>query len=292
MVRNNCGGIFNGMKAFRSVLHWSPALAILFLVGFAVSAAQTPTPTHTVPAPSGVRKTAAPAGKAYPPALVESGSAIFRKDCSFCHGRDAGGGETGPDLTRSKLVAADVGGNRIGPVVRSGRPERGMPHFDLSVQQIAGLAAFIHTQRNIALSQKGGRKGVDVSDLQTGNADAGKQYFNGAGGCATCHSPTGDLAGVATHFKGLELEEQMLYPRHAKSRVTVTLASGQTITGALKYLDEFTVGLADSTGMYRSWRTSDVQYKVDAPVDAHVDLLSKYTDDDIHNLMAYLQTMR
>jgi cytochrome c oxidase cbb3-type subunit 3 len=133
---------------------------------------------------------------------------------------------------------------------------------------------------------------VDASDLQTGNAEAGKQYFNGAGGCATCHSPTGNLAGIASRHQGLRLEEQMLYPRHAKSRVTVTLASGQTITGTLAYLDEFTVGLTDPTGSYRSWRTRDVQYKVDAPVNAHVELFSKYTDDDIHNLMAYLQTLR
>jgi len=168
-----------------------------------------------------------------------------------------------------------------------------MPRFEFSDQQITGLAAFIHAQqRQAALANKGGRKGVDVSDLQTGNSGAGKQYFEGAGGCATCHSPTGDLAGIASRYEGLELEEQMLYPRHAKSKVTVTPASGPAITGTLAYLDEFTVGLIDPTGSYRSWRTGDVQYKVDAPVDAHVELFSKYTDADIHNLMAYLQTLR
>jgi cytochrome c oxidase cbb3-type subunit 3 len=77
-----------------------------------------------------------------------------------------------------------------------------------------------------------------------------------------------------------------------KSKVTVTLASGQTIKGALEYLDEFTVGLIGPTGVYQSWRIGNVQYKVDAPVNAHVELLSKYTDADIHNLMAYLQTLR
>ena len=84
----------------------------------------------------------------------------------------------------------------------------------------------------------------------------------------------------------------MLYPKHAKSTVAVTLATGQTITGALAYRDEFTVGLVDSGGQYRSWRTSDIQYKVDSPAEAHVDLFSKYTDADVHNLMAYLQTLR
>jgi cytochrome c oxidase cbb3-type subunit 3 len=189
-------------------------------------------------------------------------------------------------------VAGDVGGNKIGAVVRNGRPEKGMPRFEFSDQQIASLVAFIHTQKNKARTNKGGRKGVDVADLQTGSVEAGKQYFEGAGGCVSCHSPTGDLAGIAARYQGLELEQQMLYPKHAKSKVTVTTGSGQAINGTLEYLDEFTVGLVDATGAYRSWRTRDVQYKVDAPVNAHVELFNKYTDDDIHNLMAYIQTLR
>ncbi len=236
--------------------------------------------------------------KSYPPELVQQGGALFRTDCSFCHGRDAGGGESGPDLTRSKLVAADVNGDKIGPVVRNGRPDKGMPPFDRSDQQIASLVAFIHTQQIKAAGGangrrgSGGRKGVDASDLQTGNVEAGKRYFEGAGGCAGCHSPTGDLAGVASRYSGLELEEQMLYPRHARPKVSVTLASGQTVNGTLAYQDEFTIGLVDSTGSHRSWQTRDVQYKVDPALDAHAELFPKYTDSDIHNLMAYLQTLR
>jgi cytochrome c oxidase cbb3-type subunit 3 len=263
-------------------------LAALLLVSFTVLAAQVP--TASAPAPSVAGDT--PLHKSYPPDVVQAGASLFQQKCSFCHGRDASGGESGPDLTRSKLVTGDVDGDKIGPMVRNGRPEKGMPPFNFSDQQIAGLMAFIHTQQNKALLNKGQRKGVDASDLQTGNVAAGKQYFNGAGGCSSCHSPTGDLAGIASRYEGLKLEERMLYPEDAKSRVTVTLASGQTNTGTLAYLDEFTVALIDSTGAYRSWRTNDVKYKVDAPVNAHVELFSKYTDADIHNLVAFLQTLR
>lgn len=84
----------------------------------------------------------------------------------------------------------------------------------------------------------------------------------------------------------------MLYPRDAKSKVTVTPQSGESVEGTIAYLDEFTVGLIDATGVYRSWRTQDVKYKIDAPVEAHVELFGKYTDADVHNLMAYLQTLR
>jgi cytochrome c oxidase cbb3-type subunit 3 len=276
------------MNRFRSVLH----VSVLIVAGLSLSlAVSAQSPTQSTPAPGKVKANdTIPA--AYPLALVQSGASLFRQNCSFCHGRDAGGGESGPDLTRSKLVTQDIDGDKIGAVVLNGRPAKGMRSFDFSEQQIAGLVAFIHTQQNNALRRKGGRKGVDAADLQTGNEEAGKQYFDGAGGCAGCHSPTGDLAGISSRYRGLELEEQMLYPRHAKSHVTVTLASGLTFVGTLAYLDEFTVGLIDPTGAYRSWRTGDVQYKVDAPVNAHVELLAKYTDADIHNLMAYLQTLR
>lgn len=264
------------------------SVLLAFLLTFVFTAAQTPSPARKQPG--------ATAKKSYPANRVEQGAALFRQDCSFCHGRDATGGESGPDLTRSKLVAADVNGDKIASVVRNGRPEKGMPPFDRTDQQIASLVAFIHSRQSAAASSgrrsNGGRKGVDPEDLQTGNAAAGKKYFDGTGGCANCHSPTGDLAGIASRYKGLELEERMLYPHHAKSKVTVTLASGHEISGTLAYLDEFTVALTDSDGVYQSWRTRDVKYKVGAPVEAHVELFSKYTDDDVHNLMAYLQTLR
>ncbi|HTV56369.1 MAG TPA: c-type cytochrome, partial [Terriglobia bacterium] len=233
-----------------------------------------------------------PSQPSFSPAQVASGHSLFLQNCAFCHGRDAGGGESGPDLTRSKLVGEDVNGNRIGLVVRNGRPGKGMPAFNMSDTQIADLAAFIHAQRAKAETQKGGRRGVDVADLQTGNAEAGKQFFYGAGGCSRCHSPTGDLAGIALRYQGLQLEEELIYPRHAQSKVTVTLPSGEVMTGTLAYRDEFILGLRDAAGYYHSWPVSDIKYSIDSPVQAHVALLAKYTDADIHNLMAYLQTLR
>ena len=221
-----------------------------------------------------------------------TGGALFMQNCAFCHGRDAMGGETGPDLTQSKLVQEDKTGEKIEGVVREGRVDKKMPAFQFSNQELQSLVAFIRAREAAAASMKGGRRGVSVEDLQTGNVEAGKKYFNGAGGCAKCHSPTGDLAGIARRYEGLRLEMRMLYPRDAKSSVVVTLPSGQKISGILAYLDEFTVGLRDSEGTYKSWPVAKVSYKVDSPVDAHVDQFPKYTDDDIHNLMAYLQTLR
>lgn len=224
---------------------------------------------------------------------IAAGRALFLQNCAFCHGRDAMGGESGPDLTQSKLVLDDHDGDKIAAVVREGRQGANkMPAFNFSSPELAGLVAFIHARVQAAAEHPGGRRGVAVADLQTGNAETGRQYFNGAGGCAKCHSPSGDLAGIASRYQGLELEMQMLYPRGAKSTVTVTTASGKTYAGRLAYLDEFTVGLRDADGVYHSWQTKLVHYKVNSPVEAHVEQFPRYTDDDVHNLMAYLQTLK
>jgi cytochrome c oxidase cbb3-type subunit III len=225
-------------------------------------------------------------------AMVERGQSLFQQNCAFCHGRDAAGGETGPDLTRSKLVGDDKEGSAIAPVVRTGRANKGMPSFDLSSEEMSSVVAFLHSQKIKVESQVGGRRGVDAADLQTGDAEAGKRYFNSAGTCSSCHSPTGDLAGIASRLKGLQLEQRMLYPEDAESKITVKLPGGQTVAGTLAYHDEFTVALRDAEGKYRSWSTDAVKYTIEAPAEAHVDLFGKYTDADIHNLMAYLQTLR
>lgn len=243
--------------------------------------------TTAEPAPQ-----SAESGTAMHTSLSAAGQALFQQNCAFCHGRDAMGGETGPDLTQSRLVRMDRTGEAISKVIHEGRPDNKMPAFNFSSQEIAGIIAFIHARQAEAVARPGGRRGVAVADLQTGNVAAGKRYFDGAGGCNKCHSPSGDLAGIASRFEGLELEERMLYPREAKSRVTVTTPGGEKISGVLAYRDEFTVALRDASGVYRSWPTSRVHYTVDAPVEAHVDLFGKYTDDDVHNLMAYIQTLR
>lgn len=230
----------------------------------------------------------------YPPEQVEAGRTRFGAQCGFCHGRDAAGGESGPDLTRSALVAADVRGDRIGPVVRSGR--NGMPPFTLPDPDLAAIVAYIHDQKTQADSAVGGRRSVDLSDLQTGNATSGKKYFEAA--CSTCHSATGDLAGVATRVEGLALLQRMLYPSgplrdpRRAPQVTVTLADGQRVTGRLAYRDEFTIALTDAAGWYRSWATKQIRFTVDDPLQAHVEQLGKYTDADMHDVLAYLQTLR
>jgi len=250
--------------------------------------------------PASVRPPQTATPQQYAAAQIEAGRTRFASQCGFCHGRDAGGGESGPDLTRSALVAADTRGDRIIPMVKSGRLDKGMPAFTLPDADLNAIVAFIHDQKTQADSAIGGRRSVDLADLQTGDAPAGRRYFEGA--CARCHSASGDLAGIATRLQGLPLLQRMLYPTPAAGRgagpsripqtVSVTLRSGQMISGKLAYRDEFTIALVDDSGWQRSWPTSQVTFTVDDPFQAHVEQLGKYTDTDMHNVLAYLQTLR
>jgi alcohol dehydrogenase (cytochrome c) len=231
----------------------------------------------------------------YPAAQITAGAPLFVAYCGFCHGRDAMGGETGPDLTRSTLVAEDVKGDKIKPLVHNGRPDKGMPPLNISESDLTSIVAFIHDQRVKTGSLIGARRKVSDEDLQTGDAKAGEQYFKGAGRCATCHSPAGDLAGVGDRLTGLDLLQRMLYPGgrgQSPAKVTLTLTSGETVSGQLVSRDEFTVALRDGSGWYRSWPATQVKVAVDNPLDAHADQVRKYTDADMHNVLAFLQTLR
>jgi len=232
----------------------------------------------------------------YPVEQIQAGRLRFTSQCGFCHGRDTAGGETGPDLTRSKLVAEDVRGDEIGPVLRQGRPERGMPSFDLKDTDLGEIVAFIHDQKTRLEALGGGRRSVDAVDLASGDATAGRRYFNGTGGCSGCHSATGDLAGVASRYEGLALLQRMLYPGSglapARPKVTLSLPTGQTLVAPLASEDEFTIVALDPAGARQTYEKNAVKFRIDNSLSAHFDQLGKYTDDDMHNVFAYLDTLK
>lgn len=227
-------------------------------------------------------------------AAVQRGSAQFAATCGFCHGADAKGGRA-PDLTRSAIVSHDVKGSTIGPVVRNGIPEGGMPSFpSLTDDQLSDIVAFLHHQMYTAQHSAGVPNDYPLAKLLTGNAEAGKAYFDGAGGCNQCHSVTGDLAGVAKKYTPLELQQHMVYPS-AKTVIktaTVTLKDGTKYEGKIDHQDDFNIGIVCQDGWYRSWPLSEVQVQVHDPLSAHRDLMKKYTDADIHNLFAYLESLK
>ena len=239
---------------------------------------------------AGARAAQAKPGSA-PDALVAEGARQFQQSCAFCHGPDATGGR-GPDLIRSPLVAHDQEGDLIGPVIRNGRPDKGMPALALTDAQIKAVAAFLHARARQALDSSQLPKSYAVEKLLTGNAAAGRAYFEGGGGCASCHSATGDLKGVARRMAPLELEARMLYPKEVPAAVEVTLPDGEVVKGTLDRMDEFTVSLRDASGWYRSFARDQVRVDVHDPLEAHRALLNAISQTEFHDLFAYMETLK
>ena len=235
------------------------------------------------------------------PAAIERGRALYSVNCTFCHGADIRGGDSGPSLLRSAMVLDDQNGELIGPVVRGGRVDRGMPKFSFTDEQLQDVVAFLHSFT---------AAGYDVSRMKppsilVGDAVAGEAFFRRT--CASCHSPTGDLRGYAAKFADeKQLQQTWLLPGSGgrgaappridlpPTTVTVTLASGQKVEGVLDRIDDFVVSLTEKDGTHRSFRTTGAAPKVEIhdPLQPHKDLLRAYSDADIHNVTAYLATLK
>jgi cytochrome c oxidase cbb3-type subunit 3 len=238
-------------------------------------------------------------------AAVDRGRELLVNQCGFCHGSNARGGASGPDLTRSEVVQNDEGGKELAAFLRNGRPDKGMPSFDLPVDQVKDLATFLHA----AIYLNANRRLYQLLDIVVGDPKAGEAYFSGPGKCASCHSATGDLKGVGAKYDAVTLQSKIVMPRGGRgdgppkpaymdknaTRVTVTLPSKQVVSGVLVRLTDFDVSVYDpETKLIRSWLRSADAPKIDVvdPLRAHIDMWTRWTDADMHNMTAYLAGLK
>jgi len=229
------------------------------------------------------------------------GKTVYIAQCITCHGTRARGSERGADLVRSLVVLHDRYGNTIGPYLAKGHPQG--KSVSLTQDQVVDLSHFLHQQVGDTL-----RTGPynNVLNILVGDPREGKAFFDGPGGCAQCHSITGDLAHIASKYDPPILQLKVVFPQTAafgrrrspsNSRkpvtVTVTTASGEGVTGVLDHIDDFNVSLHDGSGQYLSFeRGPGVKVEKHDPYAAHVALLDEYTDKDIHDVVAYLETFK
>ena len=236
------------------------------------------------------------------PQAAGRGSTIYASNCGSCHGPLARGGRNGPDLVRSLFVLHDRYGSEMQPYLQERHPAvQGTPVARLTEDQIKDVSHFLHQQVDDTLRSGPYTKALNVL---TGDPAAGAAYFSGAGGCGECHSATGDLAGIASRYDPPTLQQRLLFPRVAASSrgeistpkpvtVKVTPENGRSVSGTLVRIDDFTVALRDANGTYRSWkRTPNVIVERNDPYAAHDELLDRITDNDIHDLVAYLETLK
>lgn len=278
--------------------------ALTLALGSVSLAAQAPAAAPSAAKPAAPARR--PVRQDYPerapgdPAKIAHGKQLFSANCSFCHGSDARGGETGTNLVRSQLVLDDKNGELMTPVVQNGRIPKGMPSFPLSAADISDIAAFVHSLR---MTTRDHADSAPINIL-VGDATAGKAYFDGAGKCASCHSVTGDLAGIGGRLQPKVLQNAIVSgeapakPGARMSRpevtATVTLPSGEKLEGRLTYRDAFFVTLIDAQGNHRSVPADVPGTKIDVhnPLQTHLEMLATWKDSDIHNLTKYLSTIK
>jgi len=246
------------------------------------------------------------------PAQIARGKTLYGISCTGCHGADLRGGDIGgPNLLRSQVALSDRNGEAIIPIIQGSRKDSGMPAIDMSLADAAAVATYVRS-----VMETIGRQGMPPSvgqaapSILVGNAGEGQAYFKAK--CASCHSPTGDLQGIATRIADPKMLQNTWVAGgggrggrggrggaagESSARtvtVTVTLASGERTDGRLVRIDDFLVTVAQADGTLRSFRRDGDAPKVEVrdPMQAHRDLLAVYTDKDMHDVTAYLVTLK
>lgn len=287
-------------------------LTVIFTV---LMAAQGP-PAGTTPSPGVQRGQQRPA--TFPaqqrpladPAVIARGATLYQIGCRACHGPDLRGGEMGgPNLLRSPRALADEDGESIGPIIQNGLPE--MDPISMSTENTKAVAAYVRSVLASANRQGSPPTGEPVElNLLVGDANAGQAFF--VERCSFCHSPMGDLRAIGSRFPGV-MELQNLWvsgggrrgrrgvqrggeaePSTRDPLVTVTLPSGEKIEGRLGLIDDFLVKLNQADGTYRSFRRrGDIpKIQIRDPLEGHIQLLPILTETAIHNVTAYLVTLK
>lgn len=221
------------------------------------------------------------------------GAPTYKENCGACHG-ETGRGSQGPNLVRSTVVLHDEKGEEIGPIIKNGRPQAGMPAFPaLKSEDIYNISQYLHMQVELAANR--GTYGQTYGSLRsqtTGDPKKGQLFF--LANCGSCHSVTGDFAKIgAKYSQAAAMQSRFLWPApQGPRKATVTTPEGQTFAGELMKFDDFNVSLRMANGDYHEWPADRVKVKVEDKLGGHRALLPKYTDADIHNTAAYLVTLK
>jgi cytochrome c oxidase cbb3-type subunit 3 len=244
------------------------------------------------------------------PEVITRGGTLYGISCRSCHGTDLRGGDMGgPNLLRSQVVLADQHGELIAPIIQGGRRDQGMPAIPMAPDDMTAVAEYLHSVVSTARGQGAPPPGPPVVlNILVGNAAAGQAYFQAK--CSSCHSTSGDLQGIAARVTD-PTQLQNLWVSGgssgrggppaggsgAASRVTtatVTLPNGQVVDGTLRRIDDFVVTLGLPDGSERTFRRDDDVPKVEVhdPQDGHRNLLPVLTDKDLHDVTAYLVTLK
>jgi mono/diheme cytochrome c family protein len=234
-------------------------------------------------------------------AAATRGKTVYAAQCTSCHGDQARGTPKGANLVRSLVVLKDRQGSELGAFLKKGHPTQASA-ATLTDAQVVDLSHFLRQRVNDSLR---GSPIFQPQNVLTGDAKAGAAFFNGAGKCSTCHGATSSLAGIGSRLAPIDLQQRFLFPRTGRGRgagtastasavtVTVTPTAGPPVSGVVVQMDDFNVSLRDASGMIYSFkRTPDLKVEKKDPLAAHIALLDTLTDKQMHDVVAYLETLK
>jgi cytochrome c oxidase cbb3-type subunit 3 len=243
-----------------------------------------------------------------PAAVLDRGKTMYASMCSACHGADARGGQLGGvNLLRSPTVLGDRDGELVLPIVKNGRPGTAMAAMPMPDDDSKAIVAFLHSLQAAGSNQGGPPPGPPVElNILVGDAKAGAAYF--ATTCASCHSPSGDLAGIASRVPEAKSLQNLWVSggrasgrgpgrrrRNAEQAATVKVTlPNEVLQGRLVRMDDFLVTLAFEDGTTRTIRRSGDTPAVEIadPLARHNALLAEYTNKTMHDVTAYLATLK
>lgn len=290
--------------------------AVLFLATLNLIPAQTPPPSPTppsiTPAPRPRRGGFVPGQHREPgdPVQIERGKTLYGINCAICHGSDLRGGDMGgPNLLRSQVALSDQKGELILPIIQGSRQSAGMPAISVTPEDGLAVAAYVRSVlETIGVQGTPPSAGRPAPSVLVGDAKEGQAYF--AAKCASCHSPTGDLQGIATKIPdakdlqtawvrgfargGRRMEPVPDVPDPRAVTVSIVLPNGEHADGRLIHVDDFLVSVRLADGTLRSFARHGDEPKVDVhdPMKVHHELLTQYSDHDIHDVTAFLATLK
>jgi cytochrome c oxidase cbb3-type subunit 3 len=236
------------------------------------------------------------------PVQIARGKALYGIDCTSCHGADLRGGDLGgPNLLRSQLALSDQDGELILPIIQGSRQNQGMPAIEMSRDDALAVAAYVRSVlATIGVQGMPPSVGQQPPTILVGDARAGQAFFDAK--CTACHSPTGDLKGIATRISDPKLLQNRWVSGGGRRgaagtpavTVTITQPSGERIEGKLVRIDDFLVSIALADRTIHTFRREGDSPKIELhdPLKAHRDLLSVLTDQNMHDVTAYLVTLK
>ena len=232
-----------------------------------------------------------PVAPGYAQGQAEAGKELFRANCAVCHGPE-GDAVPGTDLAHGKFRRASSDAEIV-EIIRKGIPGTSMPaHDDFSDFEPQSIVAYLHSISSTA-------RGNSI----VGDADRGRNLFEGRGGCLKCHrvgergSRVGpNLTEIGSVRRVVELERSILEPNveilPQNRFVRVVTRDGASITGRILNHDGFTVQLIDTHEQLRSFVRSELRefaFENTSPMPSYK---GKLNSQELADLVSYLVSLK